>query len=224
MSQPSASLVDEIVAQVMHRLSRAAPLGIDKEAVGANSAEDSTTVMRLSETVLTADVLEQRLNGVKRVEFIPTAVLTPSARDYLRQRGVEWSRVATERAQGRLQRSWKALIGRSTPALESALRDGVGTGDSSWETMLTGSDDEAVETSASILSRGDGSGAAVFSAKPVAVSCAANRNERVRAAVAVSRSCVVAAREQIDVNLLCVDPRGKSMFELRNILREFSRT
>ena len=40
-------------------------------------------MIRIDDAVITADVLEQKLDGAKEVEICPRAKLTPLARDYL---------------------------------------------------------------------------------------------------------------------------------------------
>ena len=59
--------------------------------------EDMGSLMvRIDDSVITAQTLESRLAGERQVEICPRAKLTPSAHDFLRDQSIEVIRRATD--------------------------------------------------------------------------------------------------------------------------------
>ena len=79
------ALIEQVVAEVMGKLMarNAAPQAVVPQPV------------RLCETVITADLLAESVGGRAFVEVGPKALVTPSARDWLRQNNVELLRRKT---------------------------------------------------------------------------------------------------------------------------------
>src|SRR5262249_13812773 len=63
----------------------------------------------------------------------------------------------------------------------------------------------------------------LFTGQPAAAVCLANRRHGVRAALGTCARNVADDRAAIGTNLLVVDPRGKSSFELGQMARELAR-
>ena len=221
-------LVDQIVSEVLARLGGSTPA---RAAAGGSSAPPAAAVrpsgpLVLDEPVVTAETLEQRLNGHAQVTVGRRTVLTPSARDVLRARGIEWSRGDgnASAASGAATGAWIAIVSRMTPVVERLVAEmGAGSGTAAaWRSELTGTAEEAATRAVNAVCRGEAGGAVVFSDRPEMTACLANRNASVRAAVVVDASGVAAAVRNIGANVLCVAPDGRSYFELRNILRAFT--
>ena len=53
-------------------------------------------MVRIDDSVITAQTLESRLAGERQVEICPRAKLTPSAHDFLRDQSIEVIRRATD--------------------------------------------------------------------------------------------------------------------------------
>ena len=60
----------------------------------------------------------------------------------------------------------------------------------------------------------------VFTGKPEALVCRANRNPQVRAAAVETVEQVKRSKTQLGANLFAIDPAERSVFALRNLLRE----
>lgn len=75
-----------IVAEVVRRLVEQLRGTTTQTPLAA--ATPSGSVLRLAERVVTAQTLARRLDGVARVETPARAIVTPAARDLLRERGV----------------------------------------------------------------------------------------------------------------------------------------
>ena len=218
-------LVDQIVSGVLERLQGRS------DAVRASAPQSQSAVgepmgntpkpneVFLNERVITAELLERSVNGHRRIQIAPKAVLTPSAREFLRKSDVEWSRLDGQVAGSRSAGQWKAIVVDATPVVTGAVEDMLRSG---WRRELVGSVHEAVEQAVSAICRGESLGAAVFSEQADAIVCRANRNPKVRGAVVTDVKHLDAARRDLGANLIGIQPQGKSYFELRNIARVFS--
>lgn len=219
-----AELIDRIVNGVMQRLAspadalRSATTTKDEQPVNKQSSQ-APLAAELDEDVITAEQLELRSGGAKRITIGPRSILTPSARDYLNNRNIEWSRrpaiaAATSR--------WQAIVLQSTPAITAAVEDVDRTSGKCWQRELVGSADEAVAIAVAALCRGDTNGTVVFATDVEAIVCRANRTRQVRAATVRNVECVASVRRQMGANLIGINPAEKSYFELRNMLRAFT--
>ena len=217
--------VEQIVSQVMARLGGSAPARPAAEDPHASrAARAAARPVVLDEPVVTAETLEQRMNGHLQLAVGPRTVLTPSALDYLRTEGIAWTRGPVEKGTksgNSAGATWAAIVSRTTPAVERLLSDIDSTG-RQWRRELVGTAEEAVERAVSCICRGEAAGCVVLADDPEVVTCRANRNVSVRAAVATELAHVAAALRSLGANIICVDPGALSYFELRNMLRAFA--
>ena len=120
-------LVDQIVSAVLARLGGSPPARAAADGPSAPSAAVAGTngPLVLDEAVVTAETLEQRLNGHARLTIGRRTVLTPSARDVLRAKGIEWSRGTGSNPAGSRTDAgtWLAIISRTTPAIEQLIAE-----------------------------------------------------------------------------------------------------
>lgn len=203
--------LEQIVVSVISRLMT--------PAASSSSAPDGLTPF-IEERVITQDLLIGRVNGSRTVRVGSRAILTPSARDFLRVRGIECVRVANSgsAATTEAQPRWIALVSKATSTVTSALSS-LGEGGSSVDQRLVGSPVEAAQHGIGLLCRGDAAGVAVFTDEPEVVACVANRNANVRAAVVASVAQAATLQRSLGVNFAAINPVGLSLFELRNLLR-----
>ncbi len=202
------ALVDQIVQDVMEQLQS---LPETKQSPGAAQP----TI--LHERVITEELLEQKLNGSKRIEVGAKSVLTPSARDYLSKQKIEWQRQTETKST--TQTDWKAIVVQSTSAVTAALKDLEQSTQTCWKQEITGTTCEAVSAAVSAICRAEADGVVVFTGKPESVACRANRNLKVRAAVVGDVRRTESIKTEMGVNLFCINPDGKTYIELRNLLR-----
>lgn len=236
--------IERIVAQVMERLLAAPPAARSVEPSAApaapaaqvpeprsavanpNASSHPSQVIRLTEAVITADVLQSCINGAKTVQIGARAVLTPSARDFLRTRNIQCTRDAAGNTGAGASGSpaetrWQAVISKANSQVEAVVKNLQAAGEA-WETRLTGLPAEAARQGMSALCRGEAAGIVVFADQPEVVACLANRNTRVRAAAVWNAQQIAAAAQHLGANLLAIDPVGKSFFELRTMLKAFT--
>jgi hypothetical protein len=203
--------LEQIVAAVFSRLLTPA----------ANPpAGPSGSTLVIEEPVITQDLLIGRVNGSRTVRIGSRAILTPSARDFLRVRGIECVRESSGGAMPATptRPRWIALVSKATSTVTSALSS-FATGGLAAEKLLVGSPIEAAQQGVSLLCRGDAAGVVVFTDEPEVMACVANRNASVRAAVVASVPQATALHRRLGVNFAAINPVGLSLFELRNLLQ-----
>lgn len=219
-------LIDEIVARVVEQLRtpaappRPAPAAASNSPAATSPLVVNKSVVRLSQHIITAEILETQARGVPQIHIAPRAILTPSARDYLRQMRMECVRdsAATAHSSGP---GWLLLISSPSASAAAALTP-LQTAGGRWEQRVSGTAEEAARQATAALCRGEVTGVAVLSKAPEVVACLANRQERVRAAVVGCVPTVEAACRKIGANLIAIHPGKKGSFELRHMLQAFA--
>jgi hypothetical protein len=210
------ALIERIVAEVMGKLR---PVQTNARP----SVESKTDArFRLSENVITADLLAENSGGKSVVEVSSRAIVTPSARDWLKQNRIELTRGTNAKASTNQQKSdWLLVVQTAGEAVEAVLDD-AGRSGSIGSRRETASDAaSATKVAAAAVERGGK--CVVFSAEPDIVACLANRNETVRAAVVADAATVDRVKSGLDANAIVVDPTGRGFFELRNLLRRIAK-
>lgn len=217
-----SQFVEQIVTAVLDRLQRRTDNPRATHAAPAPAAaHDEIPVLNVP--VLTAAMLEEQFASSgpaapRRLQIGSKTVLTPSARDFLRIKHIDWTRGTAGKTDAATASRWQALAVSATNALRSLCErpsSDMGLTASRW----LGSTDEAVEQATSALARGEVHGIVVFTTQTARAVCRANRQAAVRAATAGNRGDVDAARLQMGANLFVISPAGKSEFELRTLVR-----
>lgn len=202
--------VDQIVRAVLARLgSQSSP-----EPVGAHSP---VTELAIDEPVITAAALDKKLTGIRRLVVSPRAVVTPAARDLLKEKNVT------------LVRSLPAPKAITTRVALAATDTKVGLPEivRSLERQQTEVEQvtktQIVEAVKDLTERVATSGklAVLITSEVTKALCIANRHPGIRAAAASSRSEVQEIVTSIGANFLVVDPSKRSRFELQRIVEAF---
>lgn len=210
-------LVEQIVANVLAELRPQPTVRAESVSLAPPSPPpkvESTSAI-FDQPVITAELLNEYVRGGQVVRIGPRSILTPSARDWLSQRKIDWSRInsATVANPGTAAR-WQLVITSVTPAV-STLRPTL----SAWKSELLGTPEEAADLAVRSICTGDADGVLGFCNSAATVACLANRNPRVRAAVLHSTEELSELTARLDPNLLVVNPQRKSFVELRNLVR-----
>ncbi len=223
MTQP-VPLIDRIVAGVMEQLKLPSSSSLtgstfktcDGQSVSQNRPNAPIEIL---DDVVTAASLEDRAIGSGPIVFGAKSVLTPSARDFLAARKIDWTRVKAGDGRPTVGCRWLVVLAQSTPFVSAALEAIAREPSVEWSREIAGCHREAAICAVGALCRGEFDGAIVFTKSPEAVACRANRNPRVRAAAVATVLRVPTLREELGVNLFAVDPAARTAFELRNLLR-----
>lgn len=204
-------MIDQIVRSVLARM---------QASGGCKPPDAGDRAISLNAKVITGDLLESTVNGTKNVTIGQQAVLTPSARDIIRQRGITIQRGTESTSAAATSNRWHAIVVKSTPALEGALSDAMNSSEMLSGRKLVGSNDEAAQTVINDICRAEADGVVVFSEHPQLVACLSNRNRSVRAAIADNAATIKAVSKAMSANVFCVNPVDQPWFHLRNILRQ----
>ncbi len=211
--------VELIVQRVLKHLAppaEAAPAATNAPAV----SRPAPPRMQISEPVITQALLACAINGSKQVCIGTKAILTPSAWDYIRHQQIEIIR-ADSSGKVTATARWQVIVTRAVPqialALESLKQLGI-----SCEQHLVGLTTEGVSQAISAVCRGEATKVVVFTDQPELFVCLVNRNERLRAAAVAEVATVERVEKSLKANLLAIDPAGKNVFELRNLLKAFA--
>ena len=224
-----SALIDQIVHGVLRQLDRGSPRAparpttrVGTTAEGKPRAEG----IEISERIVTADVLKDRVNGSRSVHVGAKALVTPAAWDFIREHGLILSRsdsksASTSAANEKTPVAAETKVGpllivvRSTEAVERLAADMQGA----WRGELLGCPDDAAKLAIAELSRGGASQVVIVAEQAHRAACLANRNEAVKAVAIRDAGEVSVVRKQLRANVWCVDPTGRRWFELRNLLR-----
>lgn len=219
MSQPlDSQLVETIVAGVMDRLRGGS---VPARPTNANPGNKKTQEVRpadatvvIADRVVTEAVLVERLHDTTtKVQFGNKAVLTPTARDYLRTYGIHWDR--GESTDGTYGAGILAVIVSQAPIVKRIVSEQM----PGARVELLGCADDAARLAAAEIARGGRESALVFARQSHRVACLANRQSAVRAAAVRDVADVNAVRSQLRTNVWCLDPTGRGSFDLRNLIR-----
>ncbi len=216
-------LIDDVVRNVLRQLragqpagrptAESAPVPVVARAAAPPSAAvsappSSPAMLVLDDAVVTEQSLAKRLAGVKTVAFSARTVLTPSARDWLRGQGIEWTRSAAAGAGGSAAAAAggaRIIVTHSTIAVGSAFPQ---------PRLVRVSETEARRL---IVESADSACVLLLTNRPHAMAVELNRHTQVRA-VALDdlqrAQCVVTEAE---ANCVCVRPNGRSAAELRDL-------
>lgn len=170
----------------------------------------------LIEPVITADVLQQHVNGSRSFRIGKNSLLTPTAHDYIRTHGLTWSRATA--ATSNNVATWLALVVKSAPHVTGALDQLTAT----WRQELLSTAGEAARRAVSAISRAEADGVVIITDNPQAAACLGNRSPNIRAAAVTDANDLDAAIKAIGVNLVTIDPTRIGGFQLRQLLRRFS--
>ncbi len=208
MSEVTPLEIERLVREVLAQL---APV----------SAPTSTTELWLEQAVVTMRDLEHRLAKVQSIVVPPRAVLTPAARDYLREQGVGIRESASTPAVP--PRTATLLLGvaetnfEPTGLIEYLARHGIRV----ERIARTGLKSVVAELSEEVA-KGGRRGWLLTDATHAAV-CLANRTHGVWACAANHRGELQMARKVINVNLIITRPQQSHWLQLAQVAQEFAR-
>jgi len=199
-------IVREVLAELLQKTSPAGPAS--KELI-------------VSEKVISATQLEKQLAGVERLIVPRGAVITPMARDLLREKNVAVAS-AVSRATTTSDKKQLVLAFDTDHELKSLTNWIADTGISHErlpKTELTAAIDQLCQRVTSNNALG-----MIITHKTTAALCLANRHRGIRAALAASIDAVTEAAKSIAANVLIVDPTGKTSFEWKRLLNTWINT
>jgi hypothetical protein len=169
------------------------------------------------DAVVSTHVLADRLSGVRKVLVTSKAILTPAARDLLKQHQITLGRSAASTPGSKPS----LVVGMAeTPADPADLLRMVSPLAGGIERLAKTGMATVVAELADAVAK-DGRLGLLLCGQPLAAACLANRQAGVRAAVARDRDEVVQGVGTLGMNLLIVDPARRSVFQLGQMVKQF---
>ena len=224
------TLIEQIVSNVLAQLQ---PVSVRPVVESPKSTTKTTTVVKpvaekpavieLTASVITAGLLEETARVGQPLKIGRRSILTPSARDWLHTKRIDWSRIdklaAGGSATAKLAARWQLIVQSVTPTVK-ALHDGLKRQPEGWKIELVGQAVEAATLAIGSISKAEHDGVVILSEFAEIVACRANRNERVRAAVVSDRKQLELTMRHLGANVICINPNGRTFIEMRNLLRD----
>jgi hypothetical protein len=217
-----AMLIDEIVARVLRELGTGAIAVSAPRAPALSTAVPSAVAsppaeIALAGAVITQETLRQQAGNTRRIRVAARAILTPTARDYIRERGLDVIRDAAS-SEAPAAPSCQVIVTSALPQVAAALK-GLRSAGFHLDERLLGSAEEAATQGTNALCRAEAELVVVLTGEPEKVACLANRNGAVRGAPVRDGAALPALRASLQPNLLAIDPAGKSQFDLKQLLK-----
>ncbi len=216
----SSEQLDEIVRAVLARL----PSATDSGAVPTAAPPQTPGQLSLTGKLVTVAQLERRLDGVQQVKVRRGTIVTPAAHDLLRQRQIElcFESSATYKPSSKV--AWQLACGVAETSFDPAeLLRTAGKNGIVVQRLANSGLSGVVDELADRVARSGNLGL-LFTGKTTAGLCLANRHHGIRAATAACHVGVKDAIAEIGVNLLLIDPRGKSTFQLTRMTQTYYNT
>ncbi len=224
---PSRDEIERIVRSVLAQLASGSAVttrgNVPSAAAKAPSEPQAATVatreLVLTNKVISVAELAGRLTGIARVTVPRGAVFTPAARDELKKYKVA---IASAVGPAKSQAARTILLSVVDSTLEpTALAARLEQTGMATERVAQTGWPSAVDALCAGVEKSQRWGLLLCEQEAAAV-CLANRVPGIRAALGYSVQAVQAARTALAPNVLVINPRGKSVFELLQLVRAWA--
>lgn len=216
-----AALIERIVKDVLEQLqSRPVAPSPSPTTTAKPAPTPSTNTIGLTDVVITAAVLDKSpLKSGSRLVIAPKAVVTPSARDWLRERKITFTRATSQTsATSSSPARWQLFVSTVTPTVRSLIEQ-VSRSQRDWQRQLTGSAQDTAESVIRAISTAESQRIFVISSAAEGIACRVNRNAKVRAAVVATREQLQSVEQDLCPNVILVNPAAKSLMDLRHLVQ-----
>lgn len=220
---PDAAAIQALVAEVIRRIragQASAAVAMPAATVSAADA-DPATAFTIAERVITLASIERVPARIREVAAVATAVITPSAADRARERGL---RIVRGGAAG------VAVPPRPFVIAQAACRGDASARTASIARAVPGAQQLPASGLADVLAAlaghasRDGARGVLLSAKPALAVVLANRSASLRAVTGRDAAAVAAAALDAAANLIVVDPGAFPGGALDRICVDFHRS
>lgn len=212
-------IVREVMAQLKHVAGPAAAPAAVEARPAASPKHDGE--LRVDARVVTLESVAGRLNGAQQLLVAPGALVTPSVRDELRRRGID----LVQRDGGKTTEANVPVLlvaGRTRHDPELAPDLAVAMLRQEGIDVRTESTPCLIEATAKLAAAAAARSLGVLWTRHTAAGlCLANRHAAVRAVLATGVPATSAAVAAVGANVLVVDPAAGTMYERKQVLREF---
>lgn len=213
--------IDGIVQSVLQQLQRREDRPLIS-AINPVSQPKLNNVAVIQSAVVTADLLTEEVGTSTSVRISPKAIITPAARDYLREKNITVESFDSATTQNQTSKSeskqngWHGLVVSASETLNSCLQNLEKSSNGRWSQELSDSTSAAVKLARQEVARGNKRGYIIFTDKAATACCEVNRSEQVRGVV-ISRAADLPAIAEVKANVICLPASGLSFMEYRLI-------
>lgn len=209
----NGALVERIVHMVLQRLDRQLSA---VTLTGGKPSNDELT-LEIHDKVVSLRALEKKLEGVRRLVLAEGAIVTPSVRDEIKQRGITIEFMAGASRSGNLQSCHVTLVSadKSKSLWQTLEKLGQRTG---MQILPFQANEDILLHELQMSITNNRGRVAWFSERPAGVVHRANRAAWLKAAWVVDVPSVCEAQQSIDANLYAIQPSRHSMSELQQLI------
>ncbi|MCC7086887.1 MAG: hypothetical protein IT427_17955 [Pirellulales bacterium] len=202
--------VEQIVQEVLARLGRQR----DGKVIGPNSTINE---LAIDEAVVTATLLAGKLHDIRRLVVSPRAVITPAARDLLKENNVALVRSLRTATPTEIR---IALATAGTQFDVSAIVQSLRTHRADVVQLVSTGVVQVTNDLAEEVGKSGKLGVFITPQRAQAL-CLANRRCGIRAAMAGSRGEVFDIIKTVGANFMIVDPTQRNKIEVQRIVEAF---
>lgn len=195
------------------------------------------TGVTLTETVITAELLSRQARGASLVAVPAKAIITPAAKDWLRDHRVTLERSVTGNSPvatglparnvsspvNTMPAKWVLGVVSATASVQTFLGSSQ-TAASVGRIAILGAGAEADEFVSGAIHKAEAHGAILIERSAAKRACLLNRSSAIRAAVVASLADVLMVSQDFSPNVYLIDPTLKTFIELRNLVQAIVRT
>jgi ribose 5-phosphate isomerase RpiB len=212
--------IDRIVGEVLARLGTSAPSRSNRPAPIPAATAPSPGELVIDDKVVSAAMLQNRLSGVQRVIVSARAVVTPSARDLLKENNVRLVRTLKAAAASSVELLLATLDSRfdSVGLIRTLQNRGIVV-----RPVATADGLKSIESIACEIGE-RGKLGVILTGSVAAALCVANRHRGIRAAAASNRGELENAIREIGANVLVIDITRRSTLEVERMVSAFVAT
>jgi len=218
--------VDAVVREVLRRLQSNRPLANEATVQSARPATPPSvdpSDLQLSHRVVTLDDLSGRLEAVQTLTVPVGAVVTPAARDALKENSIVLRHADKPSREASQAVSSLIVASAATAMRTSRFLQTLGSLGTKIDSIESTELSDAVSQLVATVGEHDRLGL-LLTDKSALAACMANRDGRARAAVVRSLEDVTQAVESLGANVLIVEPQMTSMHLLRSMVAAFVRS
>lgn len=205
------------------------------------AASPYASSVTLSEAVITAELLSRQAPGAARVLAPAKSIVTPAAKDWLRDHHVILERglppansMAIPKAAGiapvgktsnpsSMAAKWVLGVVSATASVKTLLNS-TQTAATVSQVKILGAGAETQEFVSGAIYKAEAHGAILIERSAAKRACDLNRSPAIRAAVVSSLAEVLLTSSDFSPNVYVIDPTLKTFIELRNLVQAIVRT
>lgn len=222
--QFDAVRIEGIVREVLRRLAGAktpcsnATASSTSTPCASSTTEIDSSVFSCQEKLIALQTLRGKLDNIKTLRLKPRTIVTPSARDELRDRKIN---VLFDLGSGETKTGASTiLLGTTCRSTGSRLKEQIGANGKQVQLHVDASASQLAQKIGGAIS--NGIPALIVTDQPHTAACSANRNANVRAVVVRDQSELTDAKSELNPNCVVFNSSRIGQINLSSILQQLT--